>query len=185
MECNDKYEKHAWGSTAPYCKQDLIDGNDRGDTICHERHTFTPTQTLDQSEKSTQNTKVAAQWIETIKTTNTRRGPSTPTENKNHQTSQDLLDGNDREDRIRAPRRRDDKMRRNFHGKLPSHKICTRTQTSNKKKWKRTFPDRIEHENRPKLSETRLRNAKRHDADATRNYERAEPLCRAASNSFL
>ena len=50
----------------------------------HERHTTTVLHTLDQSEKPSQNTTPAAQWIETIKTINTLGDRPIPAANKNH-----------------------------------------------------------------------------------------------------
>ena len=64
-----------------------------------ERRTSTLPHTLNQSEKSTQKTIRTAQWNETIKIRNTLGGPPIRTANRNHhETTQDLLDENDREE---------------------------------------------------------------------------------------
>ena len=72
----------------------------------HERRTPTLLHTLDQPEKPSQNTMLAAQWIETIKIINTLGDRPIPAAKKNHQTSQDFIDGNDREDTMPLHERR-------------------------------------------------------------------------------
>ena len=67
----------------------------------HELRISALPHTLDQFEKTTQKTILPAQWNETIKTRNMFGGPPNPTVNRNHhETTQDLLDENDREDTV-------------------------------------------------------------------------------------
>ena len=67
----------------------------------HQQRISTPPHTLDQLEKTTQETILSAQWNETRKTRNMLGDPPNPTVNRDHhETTQDLLDENDREDTV-------------------------------------------------------------------------------------